>query len=117
MAAALDGLPAAGELPELANVHWRERAGEPSLRRADRAWTLSIVAHEVPLLTTKPQDSTGWVTGTVVISYLPILNLLPALKVLIARTGFLRVGIWVKSGQSALLNMFCLSVFAHSTEP
>jgi hypothetical protein len=52
MAAALDGLPAAGELPELANVHWRERAGEPSLRRADRTWTLSIVAHEVPLLTT-----------------------------------------------------------------
>jgi hypothetical protein len=52
MAATLDGLPASGELPELANVHWRERAGEPSLRRADRTWTLSVVAHEVPLLTT-----------------------------------------------------------------
>ena len=52
MAATLDGLPASGELPELANVHWRERADEPSLRRADRTWTLSVVAHEVPLLTT-----------------------------------------------------------------
>ena len=52
MAATLDGLPASGELPELANVHWRERAGEPSLRRADRTWTLSVLAHEVPLLTT-----------------------------------------------------------------
>ena len=28
------------------------RADEPSLRRADRAWTLSVVAHEVPFLTT-----------------------------------------------------------------
>ncbi len=52
MAATLDGLPAAGELPELANVHWRERAGEQSLRRADRVWTLSFVAHEVPFLAT-----------------------------------------------------------------
>jgi len=46
------GLAASGELPELANVHWRERADEASLRRADRTWTLSIVAHEVPFLTT-----------------------------------------------------------------
>ncbi|HEX3975119.1 MAG TPA: hypothetical protein VHW96_02585 [Solirubrobacteraceae bacterium] len=52
MAATLDGLPAAGDLPELANVHWRRRAGEQSLRRADRVWTLSFVAHEVPFLTT-----------------------------------------------------------------
>lgn len=52
MAATLDGLPASGDLPELANVHWRVRADEPSLRRADRTWTLSVVAHEVPLLTT-----------------------------------------------------------------
>jgi hypothetical protein len=52
MAATLDGLPAAGELPELANVHWRERAGEQSLRRADRVWTLSLLAHEIPFLTT-----------------------------------------------------------------
>jgi hypothetical protein len=52
MAAALGGLPASGELPELANVHWRTRAGEESLRRADRAWTLSIVAHEIPFLAT-----------------------------------------------------------------
>jgi hypothetical protein len=52
MTATLDGLPASGELPELAKVHWRERAGEPSLRRADRLWTLSTVAHEVPFLVT-----------------------------------------------------------------
>ncbi len=52
MATTLDGLPASGELPELANVHWRERASEPSLRRADRTWTLSVLAHEIPLLTT-----------------------------------------------------------------
>jgi hypothetical protein len=52
MAAALGGLPASGELPELANVHWRTRTGEESLRRADRAWTLSIVAHEIPFLAT-----------------------------------------------------------------
>ena len=52
MTATLDGLPAAGELPELANVHWRERAGQQSLRRADRVWTLSLLAHEIPFLTT-----------------------------------------------------------------
>jgi len=45
-------LPAPGGLPELANVSWRNRADEASLRRADRTWTLSIVAHEVPFLTT-----------------------------------------------------------------
>jgi hypothetical protein len=43
---------AVGELPELASVHWRTRAGEASLRRADRGWTLSIVAHEIPFLAT-----------------------------------------------------------------
>jgi hypothetical protein len=45
-------LPAPGELPELANVAWRRRADEAALRRADRTWTLSIVAHEIPFLTT-----------------------------------------------------------------
>jgi hypothetical protein len=50
--AATGASPAPGELPELANVHWRERAGERSLARADRVWTLSVVAHELPLLTT-----------------------------------------------------------------
>ena len=50
--AAAGSLPGAGELPELANVHWRERVSEASLRRADRTWTLSIVAHEVPFLVT-----------------------------------------------------------------
>jgi hypothetical protein len=46
------GLPDAGELPELANVHWRQRVDEPALRRADRLWTLSTVAHEIPFVAT-----------------------------------------------------------------
>jgi hypothetical protein len=49
---ALAGLPSAGELPELAGVHWRERADERSLRRADHLWTFSAAAHEVPFLAT-----------------------------------------------------------------
>lgn len=52
MDAALGGLPVSGELPELENVHWRERVDEPALRRADRLWTLSAVAHEVPFVIT-----------------------------------------------------------------
>jgi hypothetical protein len=51
-AGAVGGLPASGELPELANVHWRKRVDERALRRADHVWTLSIVAHEVPFVTT-----------------------------------------------------------------
>jgi hypothetical protein len=43
-------LPLSGELPELAAVHWRRRVDEPALQRADRLWTLSTVAHEVPFL-------------------------------------------------------------------
>jgi hypothetical protein len=49
---AAGALPAEGELPELAAVHWRRRADAASLRRADRLWTLSTVAHEVPFLVT-----------------------------------------------------------------
>jgi hypothetical protein len=52
MDAALGGLPVSGELPELENVHWRERVDEAALHRADRLWTLSAVAHEVPFLIT-----------------------------------------------------------------
>ncbi|MGZ4168653.1 MAG: hypothetical protein ACXVSE_14050 [Solirubrobacteraceae bacterium] len=52
MDTALGGLPVSGELPELENVHWRRRVDEPALRRADRLWTLSTVAHEVPFLAT-----------------------------------------------------------------
>jgi hypothetical protein len=52
IAGAVGGLPGSGELPELANVRWRKRVDEPALRRADHVWTLSIVAHEVPFVTT-----------------------------------------------------------------
>lgn len=41
-----------GELPELATVAWRPRVDERALRRADRVWTLSTVAHAVPFLAT-----------------------------------------------------------------
>jgi len=49
---ALGGLPVSGELPELENVHWRDRVDEAALQRADRLWTASAVAHEVPFLIT-----------------------------------------------------------------
>jgi hypothetical protein len=52
MAAADAGLPLTGELPELADVPWRPRADELSLRRADRRWTAWTIAHELPLLAT-----------------------------------------------------------------
>ena len=45
-------LPLTGELPELAGVPWRQRVDARALRRADRLWTLSIVAHEAPFLLT-----------------------------------------------------------------
>jgi hypothetical protein len=54
-AAPVDGgspMPLAGELPELAGVRWRRRVDEGALHRADRLWTLSTVAHEVPFLLT-----------------------------------------------------------------
>jgi hypothetical protein len=35
-------------LPELANVPWRPRASDRTLRRAGHLWTLSTVAHTVP---------------------------------------------------------------------
>jgi hypothetical protein len=41
-----------GELPELAAVHWRPRADAASLRHADRRWTLTTAAHELPFLAT-----------------------------------------------------------------
>ncbi len=43
---------ALGQLPELENVRWRTRVDEAALRRADRVWTRSAVAHEVPFLVT-----------------------------------------------------------------
>ena len=33
-------------------MHWRRRVSEPDLRRADRLWTLSALAHEVPFVVT-----------------------------------------------------------------
>ncbi len=41
--------PALEGLPERANVPWRPRADEGSLKRAGRRWTLSVLAHVVPL--------------------------------------------------------------------
>lgn len=40
----------AGSLPELANVYWRRRADERSLRRAGQLWTLSTAAHTIPFI-------------------------------------------------------------------
>lgn len=50
MTAADGGLPLTGALPELADVPWRPLADEPTLRRTDRRWTLSLLAQELPLL-------------------------------------------------------------------
>jgi hypothetical protein len=44
------GLPLTGTLPELASVYWRPRASEDRLTRSGRWWTLSAVAHTVPLV-------------------------------------------------------------------
>jgi hypothetical protein len=45
-------LPLTGELPELARVYWRRRVDTQALRRADRLWTLSTIAHELPFVAT-----------------------------------------------------------------
>jgi hypothetical protein len=52
MAAADQGLPLTGELPELAEVPWRPLADERTLRRADRRWSTWTIAQELPLLAT-----------------------------------------------------------------
>jgi hypothetical protein len=52
LVAGRDGLPLSGELPELAGVYWRPRADARRLRRADRVWTATTVAHELPFLAT-----------------------------------------------------------------
>ncbi|MBA2348764.1 MAG: hypothetical protein H0V81_10765 [Solirubrobacterales bacterium] len=42
-------LPAAASpLPELAGVHWRPLVDERSLRRLNRGWTVTTIAHVVP---------------------------------------------------------------------
>jgi hypothetical protein len=41
-----------GVLPELAGVHWRRRIDARALRRADRRWTLTTVAHQLPFVAT-----------------------------------------------------------------
>ena len=45
-------LPPAAQLPELADVGWRERVDERALGRLDRRWTLTTAAHQVPFLAT-----------------------------------------------------------------
>jgi hypothetical protein len=42
----------AAALPELAGVAWRPRADERSLRRRERIWTLTTVAHAIPFVAT-----------------------------------------------------------------
>jgi hypothetical protein len=42
----------AAALPELANVAWRTRVDERSLRRRARIWTLTTVAHAIPFVAT-----------------------------------------------------------------
>ncbi len=37
-------------LPELAAVHWRPRVDERRLRRYERAWTVSTLAHTIPFM-------------------------------------------------------------------
>lgn len=46
------GLGLTGDLQELDALHWRRRTDAAALRRADRQWTLSTVAHEIPFLIT-----------------------------------------------------------------
>jgi hypothetical protein len=48
-AASDPSIPGRSELPELASVYWRPRASERTLRRSARLWTLTTVAHTVPL--------------------------------------------------------------------
>src|SRR5579862_7532633 len=62
-----------------------------------------IATDASPLETTKPQDSTGWLTGTDWMVYLSILKVAPARKALSWITGLFLVGMRVKSGQSELL--------------
>jgi len=40
----------AGLLPELANVYWRPRMTRDRLRRRERLWTLTTLAHVVPFV-------------------------------------------------------------------
>lgn len=40
------------DLPELANVYWRQRANDVSLTRTGRLWTATTLAHTLPFLAT-----------------------------------------------------------------
>jgi hypothetical protein len=42
--------PLLSALPELGSVHWRARVDERSLDRSARLWTLTTIAHGLPLL-------------------------------------------------------------------
>jgi hypothetical protein len=53
MSAASAPAPAAAPadaLPELAGVYWRPRVSEATLRRSAQLWTLTTVAHTIPLV-------------------------------------------------------------------
>lgn len=43
-------MSAAGALPELASVYWRPRMTAERLRRRERLWTLTTLAHVVPFV-------------------------------------------------------------------
>jgi hypothetical protein len=44
------GHPAAEALPELASVYWRRRTDARELRRAERLWTATTLAHSIPFV-------------------------------------------------------------------
>jgi hypothetical protein len=46
----MSAAPVAEALPELAKVHWRPRVSERRLAQSGRLWTLSAIAHVVPLV-------------------------------------------------------------------
>lgn len=43
-------MAASEQLPELASVHWRKRVDATALRRNERLWTATTVAHVVPFI-------------------------------------------------------------------
>ena len=70
-----------------------------------------LMARAVPSRsTTKPHDSTGWLTRTERTEYGPAWKVSPGVKLRSRNTGSSTEGIRVKSGHSEPLNMFSRSV-------